>query len=33
MDIERIHTYDDPRFPPHILKQHGAFLAEREHAK
>lgn len=28
MDIERIHTYDDPRFPPHILKQHGAFLAD-----
>ena len=28
MDIERIHTYDDPRFPAHILKEHGAFLAD-----
>ena len=28
MDIERINTYDDPRFPAHILKEHGAFLAD-----
>lgn len=28
MDIERINGYTDVRFPPEILRQHGAFLAD-----
>ncbi len=28
MDIERINSYTDPRFPQEILNQHGAFIAD-----
>ena len=28
MDIERINSYVDARFPPEVLRQHGAFLAD-----
>lgn len=28
MDIQRIHAYDDPRFPQEVLYQHGAYLAD-----
>ena len=28
MDIQRIDTYTDPRFPQEVLYQHGAFLAD-----
>lgn len=28
MEIKRIDAYDDPRFSPVVLAQHGAFLAE-----
>ncbi|MDE7219367.1 MAG: hypothetical protein K2O45_07080 [Oscillospiraceae bacterium] len=28
MDIQRINTYDDPRFPQEVLYQHGAFLVD-----
>ena len=28
MEITRINTYDDPRFPAEVLRQHGAFLTE-----
>ena len=28
MDIQRINTYSDPRFPLEVLYQHGAFLAD-----
>lgn len=30
MKIERINTYQDPRFPQTVLNQHGCFLAEGE---
>lgn len=28
VDIERINTYDDSRFAPAVLRQHGAFLVD-----
>ena len=28
MDIQRINTYTDPRFPQEVLYQHGAFLVD-----
>lgn len=28
MDIERVNSYTDPRFPQEVLNQHGAFLAD-----
>ena len=28
MDIERIDSYSDPRFPWEVLSQHGAFLVD-----
>lgn len=28
MEIERVDGYGDPRFPPEVLRQHGAFLAD-----
>ena len=28
MDIERINSYTDPRFPQETLYQHGAFLVD-----
>lgn len=28
MDIQRIHEYNDPRFPQEVLYQHGAYLAD-----
>lgn len=28
MTIERLNTYDDPRFPQAVLNQHGAFLVD-----
>ena len=28
MDIQRVNTYNDPRFPQEVLYQHGAFLAD-----
>lgn len=28
MVIERVNDYDDPRFSPRVLKQHGCFLAD-----
>ncbi|MDE7261750.1 MAG: hypothetical protein K2N78_06785 [Oscillospiraceae bacterium] len=28
MDIQRINTYNDPRFPQEVLYQHGAFLVD-----
>ena len=28
MDIERVNSYDDPRFSQEVLSQHGAFLAD-----
>ena len=30
MELVRINTYDDPRFSPAVLRQHGGFLADGE---
>ena len=30
MELVRINTYDDPRFSPAVLRQHGCFLADGE---
>lgn len=30
MDIQRVNTYDDPRFSQVVLNQHGAFLVDGE---
>lgn len=30
MELVRINTYDDPRFSPTVLRQHGCFLADGE---
>ena len=31
MDIERINDYEDQRFSPEVLKQHGAFMIDKKY--